>query len=199
MFLQMPIWIALYLSLSNNILMRHEPFLYGLTWIDDLTAQDALIKFSSPITIPLFGWTLTSFNLVPLLVGLFMYVQQKTQPKPKPNPNMTEQQRAQQEAMQKMMPIMSAMMVLIFYKMPSGLNLYVMFSSMFGWLEQRVIRKHIKEREEAGTLHKPARKPPTEDFSDKPRELRKPSWLERLQKAAEEAQKVKKMPKGKRK
>jgi YidC/Oxa1 family membrane protein insertase len=203
MFLQMPIWVALYLSLSNNILMRHQPPFYGLTWIKDLTSQDALIPFSAPITIPLFGWVISSFNLLPLLVGLFMYIQQKTQPKPQPNPNMTEQQRQQQEAMQKMMPMMSAMMVLIFYKMPSGLNLYVMFSSLFGWLEQRVIRKHIKEREEAGTLHKPPRSR-RDDFDDKaslsasPRN-RKLSWLEKLQKAAEEAQKASRMPKGKRK
>lgn len=203
MFLQMPIWVALYLSLSNNILMRHESPFYGITWIPDLTAQDALIQFSSPIHIPLFGWELTSFNFLPLLVGLFMYIQQKTQPKPKPNPNMTEQQRQQQETMQRMMPIMSAMMVLIFFKMPSGLNLYIMFSSLFGWLEQRVIRKHILEREAAGTLHKPSRWG-REDSADKavaPRD-RKLSWFERLQKAAEEAQKNKmtqRSPKGKRK
>lgn len=191
MFIQMPIWIALYLSLSNNIMMRHEPFLYGLTWIDDLTAQDALYKFSSPIHVPLFGVELTSFNLLPLLVGLFMYIQQKTQPKPKPNPNMTEQQRAQQDAMLKMMPIMSAMMVLIFYKMPSGLNLYVMFSSLFGWLEQVVIRKHIREQEAAGTLHLPSKRREKPDVIDVSGERRKPTWLEKLQKAAEDAQKLK--------
>ncbi len=199
MFLQMPIWVALYASLSNNILMRHQPPFYGLTWIPDLTAQDALIPFSAPITIPIFGWVITSFNLMPLLVGVFMYIQQKTQPKPKPNPNMTEQQRQQQESMQKMMPMMSGMMVLIFYKMPSGLNLYVMFSSLFGWLEQRVIRKHIQEHEAAGTLHKPARAK-REDFKDDSASRdRKLSWFERLQKHAEDAQKASRMPKGKRK
>ncbi len=198
MLLQMPIWIALYLSLSNNILMRHQPPFYGLSWIRDLTSQDAMIGFSSPIHIPLFGWEVTSFNLLPLLVGLFMYIQQKTQPKPKPNPNMTQQQRQQQETMQRMMPIMSAMMVLIFYKMPSGLNLYVMFSSLFGWLEQVVIRKHIREQEAAGTLHKPARRG-REDFADNPApRTGKLSWVQRLQKAAEEAKKAKRMPKGKR-
>ncbi len=191
MFLQMPIWVALYLSLSNNIFMRHAPFLYGWTWIDDLTAQDALIAFSTPIHVPIFGWELTSFNLLPLLVAVFMYIQQKTQPKPKPNPNMSEQQRKQQESMQRMMPMMSIMMMLIFYKMPSGLNLYIMFSSLFGWIEQTRIRKHIREREEAGTLHAPAsaKKNTKDDFLDRPPRA-KLSWWERLQKAAEEAQKA---------
>lgn len=199
MFLQMPIWVALYLSLSNNILMRHESPFYGITWIPDLTAQDALIPFSSPIHVPLFGWELTSFNLMPLLVGLFMYIQQKTQPKPKPNPNMTEQQRQQMEAMQRMMPIMSGMMVLIFYKMPSGLNLYIMFSSLFGWIEQGRIRAHIKAQEEAGTLHAPARRVREEAGEGAPRPG-KLSWLERLQNAAEEARRnQQRLPKGKKK
>ncbi|MDO8630689.1 MAG: YidC/Oxa1 family membrane protein insertase, partial [Phycisphaerales bacterium] len=190
MFIQMPIWVALYLSLSNNIFMRHAPFLYGWTWIDDLTAQDAMIPFSTPMHVPIFGWELTSFNLLPLLVALFMYVQQKTQPKPKPNPNMTDQQRQQQESMQRMMPIMSIMMMLIFYKMPSGLNLYIMFSSVFGWLEQARIRKHIREQEEAGTLHAPPTiKKSKDDFLDRPLRT-KLSWWQRLQKASEDAQKA---------
>ncbi len=195
MFIQMPIWVALYLSLSNNILMRHEPFLF--TWIEDLTAQDALIKFSAPFHVPIFGWELTSFNLLPLLVALFMYIQQKTQPKPKPNPNMTDQQRQQQETMQRMMPIMSIMMMLIFYKMPSGLNLYIMFSSLFGWLEQARIRKHIREHEDAGTLHNPPPKKPKPEFTNGPPKS-KLSWLERLQKAAEEAQKAQRTQRTKR-
>jgi YidC/Oxa1 family membrane protein insertase len=190
MFIQMPIWVALYLSLSNNIFMRHAPFLYGWTWIDDLTAQDAMIPFSAPMYVPIFGWELTSFNLLPLLVALFMYVQQKTQPKPKPNPNMTDQQRQQQESMQRMMPMMSIMMMLIFYKMPSGLNLYIMFSSVFGWLEQARIRQHIREREEAGTLHAPpVSKKSKDDFLDRPPRA-KLSWWQRLQKASEDAQKA---------
>ena len=66
MVIQMPIWIALYLSLSNNILMRHEPFHF--TWISDLTSQDALYTFGSPFVVPVVGWVLPSFNLLPLLV-----------------------------------------------------------------------------------------------------------------------------------
>jgi len=187
MFIQMPIWVALFLSLSNNILMRHQPLHF--TWIDDLTAPDALIPFASPLTIPLFGWPIASFNLLPLLVSVFMYLQQKTQPKPPPNPNLSAEQRQQQEMMQKMMPMMSIMMLLIFYTMPSGLNLYIMFSSLFGWLEQMRIRKHIKEHEAAGTLHAPPRKPDDDSVIGRPRKPGKPSFLERIQKMAADAQK----------
>ncbi len=188
MFIQMPIWVALFLSLSNNILMRHQPFLF--TWINDLTAPDALYPFATPLTIPIIGWKVASFNLLPFLVSLFMYIQQKTQPKPPPNPNLTEQQRQQQDMMQKMMPMMSIMMLLIFYSMPSGLNLYIMFSSLFGWLEQIHIRRHIKEHEAAGTLHAAPRKTEKDESAiGRPRKPGKLSFLERMQKMAEEAQK----------
>ncbi|MHC4697926.1 MAG: YidC/Oxa1 family insertase periplasmic-domain containing protein [Planctomycetota bacterium] len=198
MMIQMPIWIALYLSLSNNILMRHEPCVF-LPWIHDLTAPDALWTFSTPIVVPIVGWVLPSFNLLPILVAVFMYTQQKLQPKPAPNPNMTDQQRQQQEMMQKMMPMMSIMMLLIFYKMPSGLNLYIMSSSLFGTIEQKRIRAHIKEQEAAGTLHKPAEKDHAKEQLAKKR--RKPSFFKKLQAMAEEAQKAQaqRPPGGKRK
>lgn len=198
MVIQMPIWVALFYSLANNILMRHEPLHF--TWIHDLTAPDALYTFASPIHVPIVGWEIASFNLLPILVAIFMYIQQKTIPKPEPNPNMSEQQRAQQEMMQKMMPMMSIMMLLIFYPMPAGLNLYVMFSSLFGWLEQNHIRKHIKAQKEAGVLEKPKGPPQGGPSNGKPR---LPGWLEKLQKAAEDAQKAQRTqrrgkPKGKR-
>ena len=43
-----------------------------------------------------------------------------------------------------MMPIMFPLML---YKVPSGVNLYIMTSTALGVLEQHIVRKHIKERE----------------------------------------------------
>lgn len=193
MFIQLPVWAALYLSLSNNIRMRHEPFLF--TWVHDLTAPDALYTFASPVTVPLLGWQLPSFNLLPILVTISMYVQTKLQPKPKPNPNMTPEQRAQQESMQRMMPIMSVMMLFFFYHGPSGLNLYIMFSSLIGAIEQWWIRKHIKELEASGRFLKAASKSADDAATGKPAPTR-PSksgggFFGRLQKMAEDAQKQK--------
>ncbi len=68
-----------------------------------------------------------------------------------------------------------------FYNMPSGLNLYIGTSSFFGMLEQKRIRAHIAELKEKG--------PPTPKVA-KPRKNKGPSFFERLQKAAEEAQKA---------
>ncbi len=187
MVIQMPIWVALWISLSNNIQMRHQGFLYPLTWIQDLTAPDALYTFSSAIVVPLMGWQLPSFNLLPILLAIFMYLQQKYQPKPKPNPNMTDQQRQQQEMMQMMMPMMSIMMLLIFYKAPSGLSLYVLSSSVFGILEQRRIRKHLEAEEKRGGAGSAPAAQPSGGGATAPRRL---SWLEKLQKMADDAGKI---------
>lgn len=196
MVVQMPIWIGLWISLSNNILMRHEPFLF--TWIRDLSAPDALIPFSTPMTVPVFGWKIAAFNLLPFLLAITQYAQIKLQPKPKPNPNMTEEQRRQQEMMQSMTPLMVGMMFLIFYNAPSGLNLYVMSSSFFGTLEQWRIRVHIREHEAAGTLHKPVRERGAATLPDAGAvKSPLPGWMQRLQKMAADAQKVKTQRQGK--
>jgi membrane protein insertase Oxa1/YidC/SpoIIIJ len=52
----------------------------------------------------------------------------------------------QQNMMMIMMPIMFPLML---YKAPSGLNLYIMASTFAGVIEQYVIRKHIREKEES--------------------------------------------------
>jgi YidC/Oxa1 family membrane protein insertase len=185
MMLQLPIWVALFYSLGLNISMRHQPFIW---WIKDLTAPDALHTFNAPIN--LIFTQIEAFNLLPILLAIAMYVQQKLMPKPKPNPNATDQQKQQQEMMQKMGPLMAIMMLVFFYKAPSGLTLYIMSSTVLGSVEQWYIRKHIRQHEEAGTLLKPnnvkeggmAKRPGGS-------RLKKPGWLGRLQAAAEQAQK----------
>ena len=179
MALQMPIWVALYMSLSNNVLMRHQPFWF--TWIKDLTTPDALFTFS-PITLPIYG-EISSFNLLPFILSGSMYLQQKLMPKPTPSPNQTKQQRDQAEMMQKMMPIMSIMMLFFFYTAPSGLTLYIMASTIFGTIEQHRIRKHVREQEAAGTFDKKA--PKKEGGPKRPGS----GILQRIQKMAEDAQK----------
>lgn len=180
MLLQMPIWIALYSSLNNNVAMRGRGF---VGWIQDLTAPDCLIHFSKPVTIPIMG-TLECFSLLPILVGVFMFAQQKLMPKPKkpPSTGAKSPQADQAEQMQKIMPYMSLVMVFIFYGFPSGLNLYIMTSSIIGTAEQIYIRKHIKDyeaKEKQGLIKKKPRRP-----------LPGQAFLERLQKHAEQARKV---------
>jgi YidC/Oxa1 family membrane protein insertase len=138
MFVQMPIWISLYSAIYTSIDLRGAPFLP--VWITDLSVPDALFRFPASMNIPIIG---DSFNLLPLLMGLAFYLQQKFMPQqPTTNP-----QAAQQQKMMKiMMPLLFPVML---YQAPSGLNLYIMSSVFAGAIEQYIIRKHIREKEEA--------------------------------------------------
>ena len=192
MFLQMPIWIALWSALQSTFALRHSPFLYfhgvHLTWIRDLANPDALITFA-PISI--FGFEISSLNLLPLLLSVVFYFQQKFTPKPLT----TTPEQAQQ---QKMMTWMSTLMFPIFlYKGPAGLNLYILTSTTIGIIESKIIRDHIKQREEAekaGRVFvdtKPTRAARRKDERDDPPKkstgpvARFMGWLAELQQRAE--------------
>ncbi len=139
MMVQMPIWIALYSAVYSSIDLRGAAFLPF--WITDLSAPDALFRFPA-VTLPLFG-KLDSFNLLPILMGVAFYLQQKLMPSPAAaNPQAAQQQKM----MQIMLPLMFPLML---YKGPSGVNLYIMASTFAGVVEQHVIRKHIQEKEQA--------------------------------------------------
>lgn len=155
MLIQLPIWVALYSALNNDINLWHAPF---VSWIDDLSAPDALLKWSPAVNIPILSWILgpvDRFNLLPILLAASMWLQQKFTPKPTPAPGTPPEQIAQQKQMQKMMGFMMIFMGLLFYNMPSGLNLYIMASSAFGALEQKRIRKHMEERKKDPNFGKP--------------------------------------------
>jgi len=143
MMVQMPIWIALYSAIYASIELRGAAFLPF--WITDLSVPDALFWFPKELVVPLLGWRIESFNLLPLMMGVAFYLQQKLMPKQASaatNPQLAQQQKM----MMIMMPLMFPLML---YKAPSGLNLYIMASTFAGVIEQYVIRKHIREKEEA--------------------------------------------------
>ena len=139
MMVQMPIWIALWSAVYASIDLRGAAFLPF--WITDLSVPDALVRFST-ITVPLLGWKIESLNLLPILMGVAFYLQQKLMPsQAAANPQVAQQQKM----MMIMMPLLFPLML---YKAPSGVNLYIMSSVFAGVIEQRVIKKHIREREE---------------------------------------------------
>jgi YidC/Oxa1 family membrane protein insertase len=145
MFLQTPIWIALWSALQSTFELRQAPFLqFGhvhLTWISDLSHPDALISFGQ--TVSLFGFLhFSSLNILPLLLAVVFYFQQSLQPMPA---NMTPEQEQQR----KMMKWMSLLFPIMLYGRPSGLSLYILTSTTIGIVENKIIRDHIKQREEA--------------------------------------------------
>jgi YidC/Oxa1 family membrane protein insertase len=144
MFLQTPIWIALWSALQSTFDLRQAPFLrFGsihLTWIKDLSHPDALVAFAHPVPL-LFGITLRGINVLPLLLGVMFFIQQKFQPQP---PSQTPEQIQQR----KMMQWMTLLFPLMLYGGPSGLNLYILTSTSIGIIESKIIRDHIKQKEE---------------------------------------------------
>ena len=141
MFLQTPIWIALWQALQTTFELRQADFLWGALWFHDLSRPDRLIAFANPITIPLVGWQIHSINLLPILLAGVFYLQQEFTPKP---PATTPEQETQQ----KMMKWMSLLFPIFLYSQPSGLNLYILTSTGIGIIEAKRIRDHIKQKEE---------------------------------------------------
>ena len=153
MFLQMPIWIALWTAVNTSIDIRGAGFLP--VWITDLASPDQLfaIPFAAKMqTIPLFGAIVPDyFNLLPILMGVVMYLQQKMMPTSQPSAQTNPQIAQQQKMMMIMMPLLFPVML---YSGPSGVNLYIMSSITAGVIEQKVVRKHLKEKEELEAIGK---------------------------------------------
>jgi YidC/Oxa1 family membrane protein insertase len=172
MFLQMPIWVALWTALNNAFELRHQPLLPWVPWMRDLAGPDALIYFSRAYDVPLLSLMMGPFselNLLPIIMMVSMFLQQKLTPQPASSVEMDPAQQKQQKFM---MYFMSIFMGLILYNAPSGLNLYILTSNFLGIVESRRIRKHLEEE---------AKRQP-EKLKNK-----QPSWWERIQKRAEVA------------
>jgi YidC/Oxa1 family membrane protein insertase len=141
MFIQMPIWIAVWTAVSINFDLRGQGFFPF--WMTDLSGPDALFRFT-PFIIPFLGWEISSFNLLPILMGVVTYFQMKLTPTSQAapaSPEMAQQQKMMTWMMVGMFPIM-------LYNGPSGVNLYIMSSMAAGVVEQYVIRKHLREKQE---------------------------------------------------
>ena len=145
MFLQLPIWAALYGVLQTTFELRHARFLGHLTWIHDLSQPDYIWKFATPVHIPLplIGFDLRGICVLPFLLAGAMYLQAKFMPQAAAA---TPEQMQQQKMMRVISPIM---FLLIFYSYPSGLSLYVATSTVVGIIESKIVRDHIKAKEEA--------------------------------------------------
>ena len=111
LFLQMPIFIALYQVLWRSVSFKGADFL----WIKDLSEPDRLI-YPMPFTLPILG---NEFNILPVLMMIVMFFQQKLSMKN--TVVMDPSQAAQQKMMMYFFPVFLGY---IFYKFSSGLTLY---------------------------------------------------------------------------
>jgi YidC/Oxa1 family membrane protein insertase len=120
MVVQIPIFIALYNALGSSVEMWQAHFL----WIRDLTQPDSLF------TVDLYGATRNVGNILALLMGVSMWVQQKMSP-PAGDPR-------QAQMMLWMMPILFTFM---FWGFPSGLVLYWLVNNILQIGQQWLITR----------------------------------------------------------
>ncbi len=107
MLLQLPVFLALFSSLSMSIELYKAPFIF---WIHDMSVKDP-------------------FYVLPVLMGIMMFIQQKITP--------TTMDPQQAKVMQ-FMPIVFAGMML---GLPSGLTLYIFVSTAFGIVQQYIFMR----------------------------------------------------------
>lgn len=107
---QMPVFIALYWVLLESVEMRHAPF---ILWIDNLSAKDP-------------------YFILPVIMGVSMYIQQKLNPAPI--------DPVQQKIFQ-YMPIVFTVMFAFF---PAGLVLYWVVNNILSITQQYVITRRIE-------------------------------------------------------
>jgi len=168
MLLQMPILVALYMGINASVQLRHAAFLP--VWITDLAAPDSLFSWSK--SLPLIG---SSFNLLPVLLCVAMFFQTKLTPQMTQPTGASDQARQQQKMMRYMMP---AMMLMFFYKAPSGLTLYIMASTAAGVLDQVMIRRHIRAKEAAeAAVETTVALPGKAARSSRPKKPKGPFWF----------------------
>jgi YidC/Oxa1 family membrane protein insertase len=107
MLLQLPVFFALYQVLGQSIELYRAPF---ILWIHDLSAQDP-------------------FYVLPVAMGLTMFVQQKITP---------TTMDPQQAKIMMWVPLIFSFFML---SLPSGLTLYIFVSTLFGIVQQYIFMR----------------------------------------------------------
>lgn len=123
--LQMPLFISLYQVLWRAHYFQGQSFL----WIKDLSLPDRL--FIMPFSLPFLG---NEFNILPILMGLVMFFQQRISAK---GMIVTDEQQIMQQKL--MMYFFPVFIGFIFYKFASGLSLYfTVFYALSAWTQMKM-------------------------------------------------------------
>ncbi|MGA2060108.1 MAG: membrane protein insertase YidC [Thermoguttaceae bacterium] len=140
LFIQLPIFIGLYKSLMYDVELRDEPLICSaVRWCSNLAAPDMLFNWTS--FMPAYVATTGSgifflgpyFNLLPVLtLVLFIWQQKAMMP-----PAADEQAATQQKVMKYMMVFIGIM----FYKVASGLLIYIIATTLWGVCERKLLPK----------------------------------------------------------
>lgn len=127
-FLQMPIFFALFVVLQKAIELRGASTIL-IPWVSDLSKPEVLFSLKSilPGGIPMYG---SNVALMPILMAVLQFFQNKMTIT---DPN--------QKAMIYLMPVI---FLIMFNNLPAGLGLYWVFSSAIGIIQQIITNKSKK-------------------------------------------------------
>ncbi len=144
MFIQLPIFIGLYKALSLDVNLYGVP-LFGesVRWCSNLAAPDMFLDWSELWNS--FGWPGFNMgilgpylNLLPLVTIVLFLIQQKFMMPPVTGEGDAAKQQRQ---MKFMMNFMMIFMGFMFFKVPSGLCIYFIVSSIWGVVERKCLPK----------------------------------------------------------
>ncbi len=125
MIIQMPIFFALYPTLRYSIALRGASF---VGWLQDLSSPDP-------------------YYILPIIMGIFMFIQQKMMTNTQMNnnsPEIDEKQQAMMQSQKMMAYIMPVMMFFFFRNLPSGLVLYWTVFNILSIIQQHFINKKFR-------------------------------------------------------
>ncbi len=133
-FLQIPIFFALYKVLMLSIEMRHQPF---ILWIKDLSAPDpltpvnlfGLLAFDPPVFL--------AIGILPILMGITMWMQFRLNPAP------------MDPIQQQMFAIMPWVLMFIMAPFAAGLQLYWTVSNLLTIAQQKWLYSRHPQMKEA--------------------------------------------------
>ena len=176
MFIQMPIWIAMFNFVPNAFELRQQAFL----WADDLSTYDDIISWNTPIWgigthLSLFCVLFCCTNL------LYSWLTMKQQ-----QDSMSGEQAQQMKIMQWMTFLMPIFFFFMFNKYSSGLNYYYFVSLLTSALTMWYLRRSTDDKKLLEKLEANFR-------ANKDNPNRKPSGLAaRLQALQEQQEEIKK-------
>ena len=136
-FIQLPIFVGLYNSLKVDVELRQAPLISeSVRWASNLAAPDMFWYWKPFLPDFLAGedsWLGPFLNLLPCVtIALFLLQQKMFMPPP------TDEQSALQ---QKMMKYMMIFMCVMFFKVPGGLCVYFITSSLWSIAERQLLPK----------------------------------------------------------
>ena len=132
--LQLPIFMGLYRCISVDIDLRQSELIPGWNWCSNLAGPDMLWNWPAPEFLAAkTAWFGPYLNILPLITIFLFILQQKMF-----TPPATDDQTRTQQAMMKYMMIFIGV---LFFKVPAGLCIYFIASSIWSIGERKLIPK----------------------------------------------------------